>query len=237
MGIEGALQEGISKPFVWKVEQGAKLNYERLGEWLAGSPDLFRNKTHGLGLMQVLSDATTRLIAKPYRYHLYFRCPSEPTKAKHTPWHPKLEFRGRGGIIIAPPSLHPSGGRYAWADGRSPSDVPLTLPPSAVIAALPQHSANGAVRVPSVVPGVHLELPFTVSPNTRAFLAGQHSDGPEWNKRLFRAACDLAGRDVPQEDAEPLLLAGASPWNDTERDAAIRTIRSAYSTKREPGYT
>src|SRR5262249_41497250 len=40
----------------------------------------------------------------PRRYHLYFRCPELPTKAKQTPWHPKLEFRGERGIVILPPS-------------------------------------------------------------------------------------------------------------------------------------
>src|SRR5262249_13630447 len=73
------------------------------------------------------------------------------------------------------------------------------------------------------------------SPSTRAFLSGQYASGPRWNDRLFRAACDLAGRDVGLDVAEPLLLAGADPWNPTEEDTARRTIRSAYSAHREPG--
>jgi hypothetical protein len=74
-----------------------------------------------------------------------------------------------------------------------------------------------------------------VSPTTRAFLKGQFADGPGWNDRLFRAACDLHGRGVPQATAEPLLLAGARPWNRGEEDAARRTIASAYARQREAG--
>ena len=72
------------------------------------------------------------------------------------------------------------------------------------------------------------------SHSTRAFLAGTYADGPDWNGRLFRAACDLAGRGMPQEDAEPLLLAGAQPWDETNAETARRTIESAFGEPREP---
>jgi hypothetical protein len=55
---------------------------------------------------------------EPYRYHLYFRHPAVDTRAKITPWHRQLEFRGRGAVVVLPPSLHRSGNRYRWAEGR-----------------------------------------------------------------------------------------------------------------------
>ena len=51
---------------------------------------------------------------KPYRYHLFFRHPGFATKAKATPWHPQLEFRGDRGIVVLPPSKHKSGNLYRW---------------------------------------------------------------------------------------------------------------------------
>jgi hypothetical protein len=35
-----------------------------------------------------------------------------------------LDVRGEGGYIIAPPSLHPSGGRYQWLQNISPAPAP-----------------------------------------------------------------------------------------------------------------
>lgn len=40
-----------------------------------------------------------------------------------------LDFRGTGGYIVAPPSVHPSGGRYQWEVSSLPTQVELaTLP-------------------------------------------------------------------------------------------------------------
>lgn len=41
----------------------------------------------------------------PSRYHLLFADPGVATRAKATPWHPKLEFRGRGGLVVLPPTI------------------------------------------------------------------------------------------------------------------------------------
>jgi len=39
---------------------------------------------------------------------------------------------------------------------------------------------------------------------------------------------------MSHDEAEQRLLMGASPWNDSEAEAARRTIVSAYSASREP---
>lgn len=50
--------------FTWEVGNGAKKNYERLGERLSQFTDLFRNGDEGVGLIQVLQSGETRLIAR-----------------------------------------------------------------------------------------------------------------------------------------------------------------------------
>lgn len=39
--------------------------------------------------------------------------------------HAELRFQGLGAQTVLPPSRHPSGRRYGWREGRSPSEVPL----------------------------------------------------------------------------------------------------------------
>ena len=171
---------------------------------------------------------------QPNRYHLFFRHPDFSTKAKATPWHPKLEFRGDRALAVLPPSLHKSGNSYAWAPGQSLDDLPLSDLPAEIIAALrPLPRSSPPLR--PLAERVELAGTVDASPSTRAFLAGTYANGPGWNGRLFRAACDLHGRGMPQDEAEQLVLAGAQPWNDGEREAARRTIASAFSQPREPG--
>ena len=129
--------------------------------------------------------------------------------------------------------LHKSGKRYRWAVGRSVWDIPLPPVPQAILEALqptplPTMAARPAKPASSGAKPADAGMP----PSTEAFLAGQFKDGPNWNDRLFRAACDLAGRGMPVGEAEPLLLAGAQPWNAEESAAARRTIESAFSRPR-----
>jgi hypothetical protein len=50
-------------------------------------------------------------------WHLYFRWPDgvEIRNAQHRDDLPGLDWRGEGGYVLAPPSVHPSGDVYAWA--------------------------------------------------------------------------------------------------------------------------
>ena len=170
---------------------------------------------------------------KPHRYHLFFLHPDVSTKAKATPLHEKLEFRGHRGIVIAPPSLHKSGHPYVWAPGQSLDELPLPELPSAIVASLappPRPKSR-----PIVPPSSAADLDgLDASTSTIEFLRGIYAEGPNWNGRLFRAGCDLASRAIPYDQAEKLLINGARPWDDSEAEIARRTIASAFSEPREP---
>jgi len=170
--------------------------------------------------------------ADPHRYHLFFSHPEFATKAKSTPWHPKLEFRGQAGLIVLPPSVHRSGRRYAWESGRSIFDIGLPALPDPILTAL---RPDDATTTP-VSSNFILDTTADMSPSTREFLSGRYADGPKWNERMFRAACDLNARGMLQQQATSILLSGARPWNAAETELAMRTIESAYAESREPSY-
>ncbi|MGE4043347.1 MAG: bifunctional DNA primase/polymerase [Acetobacteraceae bacterium] len=52
--------------------------------------------------------------------HLYFRHPGRPVRNSTAKIGPKLDIRGDGGCVTVPPSIHPSGRRYAWVDEGTP---------------------------------------------------------------------------------------------------------------------
>lgn len=161
-----------------------------------------------------------------HRFHLFFRHPSIATKAKATPWHPKLEFRGEASLVVLPPSIHKSGNPYRWDRPIGAGGLPEL--PERIVAAMTVRPATAPQQPTPVTTSLAVE----VSSSTATFLRGQYAEGPGWNERLFRAACDLHARGVTLDQAEPALLAGARPWSEAESETARRTIASAFSEPR-----
>ena len=149
---------GAKKPCIrWKPFQDVAPVPSRVKIWFEEFPDagiaLILGPTSGLFVVDVDGEEAHRTLVarlgsvpeaptvlsgslKPDRYHLYFGHPAVSTLATYHPWHPQLEFRGHRGIVVAPPSLHRSGHRYRWAEGKSLDDLPLADVPGPVLEAL-----------------------------------------------------------------------------------------------------
>jgi hypothetical protein len=56
--------------------------------------------------------------------HLYFAHPGGRV-GNRAGIAPGIDLRGDGGMIVAPPSLHPSGQRYRWRPGHAPGEIAL----------------------------------------------------------------------------------------------------------------
>jgi hypothetical protein len=58
--------------------------------------------------------------------HLFFKWPGQDVRNSASRIAPGIDVRGDGGYVIAPPSLHPSGKRYAWSvdSGNVFADAP-----------------------------------------------------------------------------------------------------------------
>lgn len=60
--------------------------------------------------------------------HIYFSHPGGIVRNR-VALMPGIDLRGDGGVVVAPPSLHPLGKCYAWADQHGPDDVaPVPMP-------------------------------------------------------------------------------------------------------------
>ena len=55
--------------------------------------------------------------------HLYFRHPGGEI-GNRVGFRQGLDLRGDGGVVVAPPSIHPSGRAYRWREGSGPQDLP-----------------------------------------------------------------------------------------------------------------
>lgn len=60
--------------------------------------------------------------------HLYFALPPVPLRNK-AGLAAGIDLRGEGGMVVAPPSLHPSGNPYRWRPGHEPDALPLAVLP------------------------------------------------------------------------------------------------------------
>lgn len=61
--------------------------------------------------------------------HIYLAHPGEHVHNK-VALAPGVDLRGDGGLVVAPPSVHPSGARYVWRPGQAPQELPLAPLPS-----------------------------------------------------------------------------------------------------------
>lgn len=85
-----------------------------------------------------LLEATPEVAAGGGGRHLYYTHPGV-TMAARVAVLPGIDLRGDGGCVVAPPSVHPWGRRYAWVAGRGPGEVAL--------APLPRHFGGEDTRV------------------------------------------------------------------------------------------
>lgn len=47
--------------------------------------------------------------------HLFFKCPITPIRNSASKIAPAVDVRADGGYVLVPPSIHPTGKRYAWS--------------------------------------------------------------------------------------------------------------------------
>lgn len=144
-------------------------------------------------------------------YHLYYRYPKSGTVGNHVDILPGIDIRGDGGQVVAPPTVHASGARYAWVQ-----EGPLAEFPTSIL-----KKSEGTARG-SGKDGWALSLLSSGAPE------GSRDDS------TAKLAGLLARHGLPEEVAVGLLRnwnrdKNPAPLPDTEID---KTVRSVYRTDR-----
>ncbi|MEW6110071.1 MAG: bifunctional DNA primase/polymerase [Nitrospirota bacterium] len=84
----------------------------------------------------------TPLVKTGKGYHAYYRHSSGVRNFQKRDDLPGIDLRGDGGFIVAPPSVHASGHRYQWVEGKGLDDLPLAELPSIILAKRPEHKTS-----------------------------------------------------------------------------------------------
>lgn len=138
---------GKKPPIEWKPYQHARADEETIRSWWDRWPDASMGIVTGAvsGLIVLDIDGPDGMESlKKYNLHLpptptaqtgggglhyFFKHPGYPCK-NFTKKYPGIDFRGDGGYVVAPPSLHPSGNYYRWLITpweEEPADAPAWL--------------------------------------------------------------------------------------------------------------
>lgn len=144
--------------------------------------------------------------------HYYFQC-DDPALTVAAGFAPGLDYRGAGGYVIAPPSVHPETGRaYEWEASSTPTSVPLAPLPDwlhrlMLQGKMDKHKQGKSKDVPGrVKEGRRNEELFRMASSLRArgltvaeitaamVEANQSRCDPPLDKREIEAICKSTGR-------------------------------------------
>lgn len=86
--------------------------------------------------MGVTSDCACWILRSRRGVKVIYRPPVDCPPTSCDPSHQRADLLGPRSLLVIPPSVHPSGFRYAWARGHSPADIPfseLAEPPAPIM--------------------------------------------------------------------------------------------------------
>lgn len=131
--------------------------------------------------------------------HFYYASPVDVTVRNRVKvLGRRIDIRGDGGYVVAPPSLHRSGNQYAWLTAEGSEQLaefsPTWVEDSSPVTSLPQTTATRKVR--------------RVVAYIRRIQAVAGSGG---HNATFRAACKLRDAGMSAEEALVVLV----HWNET----------------------
>ena len=81
--------------------------------------------------------------------HIYFKMPDTDLRNSTGRIAPGVDVRATGGYVLAPPSIHPTGRRYAWSVDSASAFIPAPAWLLAKLAPLAARNSSGSVPSPA----------------------------------------------------------------------------------------
>lgn len=140
-------------------------------------------------------------------WHYYYRYPESGVKTG-TNILPHVDIRAEGGIVAAPPSVHPeTGKKYRFAEGKAPNEIELAEFPKELI-----DVKKAKEPLKETLEGVLDGVP-----------EGQRDD------MIFRYACRLKGKGLGRSEVEYLVRVAAAKCSPPfPVDEAMTKVESAW---------
>lgn len=207
----------------WSEFQVERADREQLGTWWRTWPNanigIVTGAVSGIcvidcdspeaaaNLKPILGDMTNvGIVATGKGFHLYYARGAQARQNKAA-IRPQIDFRGDGGYVVAPPSIHSSGRKYEWS--KPLPDKPRELPAEFIALMDNPSGASGH------------KAPFDTAGALSGLAEGQRDQG------VFKLAAKLRGADVPYEAALELCEQAAANCVPPFREAR-RKVDQAY---------
>lgn len=139
-------------------------------------------------------------------FHMLFRT-SERIRNTTSAIAPGVDIRGEGGQIIAPPSVHPTFGFYAWEEGLAPGQVEIADAPDWLVKVALESSKVGRRVRPDGQAASEIHTPREPTGDSSGFemiLATIGDDAEGFDKPIYRAACSWFSAHGTDADASIL---------------------------------
>lgn len=226
----------------WKMFQVERPTLAAIQGWWRRWPDanigLATGELSGVVVLDLDGDIATREALNrgvdigPLAYtgrvggrHLYFKYRADAPTIFSKPKTIGIDFRGQGGYVLLPPSLHRSGARYRWSEN---ADTEIYDLPHWVDELGAQHK-NGTANGHAMMNAGALDMEYLVENGV---------DEGVRDETLFKLAARLRGSDIPYDLAIELVERVAErcrpPFPLAETRAKVESAYRRYEPNPEP---
>lgn len=183
-------------------------------------------------------------------WHLYLRYPQGDidVPSRSGVLGSGVDVKGRGGYVVAPPSLHASGVRYEWEVEGSYDDVPLADAPREVLEAATAKRVSDFASGADIPQGARNEVLFQLACSMRrgagspasVIAAGLHAENAARCRPMLPSdeVDNIAERVAQYEAGDPLLAYPErllAAWRRGTVGAEYELSISRYAGEQEPG--